>query len=268
MSFQSFLEGLDIIWPIIGSILLMISKIGLYFKTKVQEHRFYNMDSTYVLIEYELIAPGIISLLAIFSTIIFGQSTWENVFFLEYGIALISHIIIYVIGIIVIVRLKMKGGLKNYIINILLAVFIYIFLLGPFFLEVIDKKNSTIEFICILCVFLLFLLQIVLDVKMERVISLEYYVYTANEEYTLLYKPIKYGKYFYLRIHDENKKEIKRVQIPEDKIVKIEYIIHEISKSDEEKLQDPLIGDVELENETKNCERIKGESNDKIEKEK
>lgn len=268
MDFQSFLESLDIIWPIIYSILgAMVYKIIPYFQTKIQEYRYYNIDSVFILIEYELMGSVIIAFVATFLTVIFGQSTWEYVFAYEYGIALLACITIYVIGIIIIVMFKLKGGVKSFILNILLSVLLYLFLLTPLYIGVFNLKNSTIDLICTLCICLLSFLQIVVNVKTERVKNVEYKVLTSDADYFLVYKPIKYGKYFYLRIHDENKKEIKRVQIPEDKIVRIEYIIHEISKNDEEKLQDPLIGDVELENGTENCEIVKIESNDGIEKE-
>ena len=120
MSFSSLLQSLNLMWPIIGGILgVLIYKIIPYLQTKIQEHRCYNIDNVFILIIYELLGTGIIAFLAIFATIIFGQSTWETIYLIEYGVVLLLSIIIYVIGIIVIVRLKTEGGLKNYIENII-----------------------------------------------------------------------------------------------------------------------------------------------------
>ena len=45
-----------------------------------------------------------------------------------------------------------------------------------------------------------------------------------------LFEPVKRGKYYFIRITDKNEVEKKRVQIAEERIEKIEYIIEKVEE--------------------------------------
>ena len=51
-----------------------------------------------------------------------------------------------------------------------------------------------------------------------------------KETYKTLFEPVKRGKYYFIRITDKNEVEKKRVQIAEERIEKIEYIIEKVEE--------------------------------------
>lgn len=87
-------------------------------------------------------------------------------------------------------------------------------------------RSVTIYFVVISCI----ILQVLANIKAEKVRNVKYIVITQKETYKTLFEPVKRGKYYFIRITDKNEVEKKRVQIAEERIEKIEYIIEKVEE--------------------------------------
>ena len=79
------------------------------------------------------------------------------------------------------------------------------------------QYDRDIYFVVISCI----ILQVLANIKAEKV---------RNVTYKTLFEPVKRGKYYFIRITDKNEVEKKRVQIAEERIEKIEYIIEKVEE--------------------------------------
>lgn len=88
------------------------------------------------------------------------------------------------------------------------------------------QYDRDIYFVVISCI----ILQVLANIKTEKVRNVKYIVITQKETYKTLFEPVKRGKYYFIRITDKNEVEKKRVQIAEERIEKIEYIIEKVEE--------------------------------------
>lgn len=152
----------------------------------------------------------------------------------EYINVWIVATILYIVGIAIIVLVKKKEGKKKYLINILLGGLVHLLLSSQFFSIVIDSYDEDMDWFFYLAVFSLLFIQISENLEPKRIKNVKCLVYADKKNpYKTPYEPIKRGKYYYVRIVDNENKETKRIQIPEDKIRRIEYIIENIENVEE-----------------------------------
>ena len=175
--------------------------------------------------EYELVGTIVAQVLVIFLIVAFGKSTWSNIIINEYFFGLI-----YSFGISLIVKLKTKKQKKKYVVNMFFGIVVYfvISMQGLAILKNLYNKqyDRDIYFVVISCI----ILQVLANIKAEKVRNVKYIVITQKETYKTLFEPVKRGKYYFIRITDKNEVEKKRVQIAEERIEKIEYIIEKVEE--------------------------------------
>lgn len=211
----------------IGS--FVIYKLIPYFQTKIFKNKYVNEEATFLLIGYEMIVSMVMQLLIVFVIVIFGKSTWEKPVASEYIKVWMGGTVLYLVGIVLIVLLRKKEGKKKCIKNILLGGIVQLILSWQIFLILIDSYDETLDWIFYLSVISVLLIQASENLEPKRIKNVRCLVYTGGKKiYDTPYEPIKRGKYFYVRIVDGNEKEIKRIQIPEDGIKRIEYLIEDL----------------------------------------
>ena len=184
----------------------------------------------FFLMEYELVGTIVAQVLVIFLIVAFGKSTWSNIIINEYFFALSVIGLIYSFGISLIVKLKTKKQKKKYVVNMFFGIVVYfvISMQGLAILKNLYNKqyDRDIYFVVISCI----ILQVLANIKAEKVRNVKYIVITQKETYKTLFEPVKRGKYYFIRITDKNEVEKKRVQIAEERIEKIEYIIEKVEE--------------------------------------
>ena len=153
-----------------------------------------------------------------------------KIFINEYFFALSVIGLIYSFGISLIVKLKTKKQKKKYVVNMFFGIVVYfvISMQGLAILKNLYNKqyDRDIYFVVISCI----ILQVLANIKAEKVRNVKYIVITQKETYKTLFEPVKRGKYYFIRITDKNEVEKKRVQIAEERIEKIEYIIEKVEE--------------------------------------
>lgn len=180
--------------------------------------------------EYELVGTIVAQVLVVFLIVAFGKSTWSNIIINEYFFALSVIGLIYSFGINLIVKLKTKKQKKKYVVNMFFGIVVYfvISMQGLAILKNLYNKqyDRDIYFVVISCI----ILQVLANIKAEKVRNVKYIVITQKETYKTLFEPVKRGKYYFIRITDKNGVEKKRVQIAEERIEKIDYIIEKVEE--------------------------------------
>ena len=193
MKIENIMKMLEVFWPIAIAIYgFFIYKFIPYMKTKIFINEYHNFEESFFLMEYELVGTIVAQVLVIFLIVAFGKSTWSNIIINEYFFALSVIGLIYSFGI----------NLYN------------------------KQYDRDIYFVVISCI----ILQVLANIKAEKVRNVKYIVITQKETYKTLFEPVKRGKYYFIRITDKNEVEKKRVQIAEERIEKIEYIIEKVEE--------------------------------------
>lgn len=232
MEIKSTLEMLKIIWPIFVAIGgFVIYKVVPYLRTEITINKYYNATTSFVLIEYESIGTLVASVVAMVFAIIFGKSTFKLMLFGEWCIAQIAVILIYLLGIYLIVKFKTEKGPQKYIRNLFFGIAIYIIVSVQILLILVNKDEKKYNAVLFLFCIAFIVLQVWYNIELEQIKSIKYIVLTKEENFYTLYKPVKRGKYYFIRITDKEKNEIKRIQLPEERIDKIEYIIENVEDS-------------------------------------
>ena len=224
MKIENIMKMLEVFWPIAIAIYgFFIYKFIPYMKTKIFINEYHNFEESFFLMEYELVGTIIAQVLVIFLIVAFGKSTWSNIIINEY-------FLIYSFGISLIVKLKTKKQKKKYVVNMFFGIVVYfvISMQGLAILKNLYNKqyDRDIYFVVISCI----ILQVLANIKAEKVRNVKYIVITQKETYKTLFEPVKRGKYYFIRITDKNEVEKKRVQIAEERIEKIEYIIEKVEE--------------------------------------
>lgn len=233
---KEFIENLVNICPIIIAVVgFVLNKFIPYVKTKIVTKKYYNFKFLFVLIEYELLATFFLMIVVLILSVDFEQLN-DN--YIEYNInykIFILITILYVIGICLITKFKHEKGVKRYIGNIILGVFIYMFIFFPFFMicnNIYEEKFSILLDGLIIC---FIILQILLNVEIEKVKNITYKIFTKDKKYKTIVEPIKKGKYYYVNLIDRNNNIIKMVQLPEEKVNKIIYEIDNLEEDGDKK---------------------------------
>jgi len=229
-------EWVGLIWTIsiaVGT--FFIYTFLPYLKTNIFKFKYYNMNMLFFLFEYELLGAAVANLISIVSCVMIGKSTWERLKKGEYIIAWVIVTIVYLVGIVIIERFTRELGKRRYITNCLLGFGIH-FILS---LQVILVNEGYNDNVFYFIAFGIFILQVILNIKVKEVRSVTYLIAADGIEYQTMFEPIKRGKFFHVReVLDEGKKE-RRIQIPEERIEKIEAIVEE--KIDEKFMKSLLI---------------------------
>lgn len=199
-------------------------------KTKIFINEYHNFEVSFFLMEYELVGTIVAQVLVVFLIVAFGKSTWSNIIINEYFFALSVIGLIYSFGISLIVKLKTKKQKKKYVVNMFFGIVVY-FVISMQSLAILKnlynkQYDRDIYFVVISCI----ILQVLTNIKAEKVRNVKYIVITQKETYKTLFEPVKRGKYYFIRITDKNGVEKKRVQIAEERIEKIEYIIEKVEE--------------------------------------
>lgn len=231
MKIENIMKMLEVFWPIAIAIYgFFIYKFIPYMKTKIFINEYHNFEVSFFLMEYELVGTIVAQVLVIFLIVAFGKSTWSNIIINEYFFALSVIGLIYSFGISLIVKLKTEKQKKKYVVNMFFGIVVYfvISMQGLAILKNLYNKqyDRDIYFVVISCI----ILQVLANIKAEKVRNVKYIVITQKETYKTLFEPVKRGKYYFIRITDKNGVEKKRVQIAEERIEKIEYIIEKVEE--------------------------------------
>ena len=223
MSIETMIDIIDVAWPIMVAVFGgLIFKLYPMLKTRIHTTEYYNLFTTYILVQYELIGSVVAQIITCFLAVAVGKSTWETLYYREYCIAWGIVTVLYLFGIGLVLKKQIEKPPCKYFNNILAGFFVCLIISMLF----LGQEWSVGDEISIWCsVLLLFFLQFVKNVKCEQVKSIKYIIVTEKAEYDTIFEPVKHGKYFYIRVTNEEDIEIKRIQLPEEKIERIEYII-------------------------------------------
>lgn len=227
MELSNIVDVLGLVWTIgiaIGG--FIIYKLIPYGRTKISTNEYYNVYACFISLEYELIGTFVAIMVELLMSINFKDSTWKR-FIIEKNMqAYIVVTLVYILGIFLITMKKAeKKPIYMCMRNIIFGGLIYITLAGQFILmleEKYDEKDDYKFYLIVICVILF---QVFTDIIPEKVKNVKYIVLTRDEKYDTLCEPIKRGKYYYIKITDEKNDLIKMVQLLEEKVEKIEYIV-------------------------------------------
>lgn len=229
MGIEKYFEIINAIWTIVvAAVGAFIYKFIPYLKTKIFIKEYYNKKMFFILCEYEMIGMFVGNVGAMVFAVIFGKSTWQSIIFKEQEIAWIIFAVIYLVGIIWIVKRKTEKGKGKYISNIFFGALSYLAISVQFLLIQKNSYSEQYDNIFYIIILMLIFVQGINNIKPEKMRYIIYKVFTDNEEYITTFEPTKRGKFYFIRIIEKNKKEVKRIQLNEDRIHKIEYYIYDL----------------------------------------
>lgn len=223
------LDAIEVLWPIFVAIAgFVVFKVIPYAQTKIFRYKHYNIEMSFVLMEYELLGSMISHLIVMLSIIIFGKSTWQELQTGEYVIAWGIVTFFYLLLICLIIKRKKQKGKPKYIKNMALGFLVHGGLslqLGMILEEVYDESTDAFFYAWVIG---MLIVQFLANHVEDKVKNIEYKVYTDKESYDSKREPVKRGKYYFIKTQDEEGREW--IQIPEDKIRMIEYYVENITK--------------------------------------
>lgn len=217
------LEVLKSNLQLIFSIIVCVVQKIYNSKIEISTYKYYNIDKIFWLMQYEIVGPFIAQILAVVFAVILGKSTFQYVLWQEYLKTWMIVTIIYLIGIVVIVKSKTEKGKKNYIYNIVIGLIIH----GVMTAQLLDviKNNKPYSESPVYLQFIVIVMVILLNFKCDKIKRIKYVIYTDEKKYYTLSKPRKSGKLYCIKISRKENEWKKMIQIPENKIQKIECII-------------------------------------------
>lgn len=227
------LEIVEMLWPIlVGVASFLVYKFVPYLQTKIFKDRYMNEDAAFLLVGYEMLGSILMQAFMVIAIIGIGKSTVDAVVLIEYIFGWLIVTILYLVGIVIVVWRKKKEGKKKYLLNIILGGFVHIALSIQLLLVAKNVYEEYIIWIFMFMVFTIVILQISENIEVKRVKNIKCVVYTVDNgrRYITRYEPIKRGKYYYVRMVNKDKKEVKRIQIPEERIERIEFIIENLKE--------------------------------------
>ena len=238
MELTNIVDVLNSVWTIlIAAGGLIIYKFIPYARTKISKYKYYNDIACFILLEYELIGTFVAFIVELLLAIDFEKSTWKKVIIEKNVQACIVVTLIYILGIFWIVRKKSeKKSISMCVFNIIFGGLIYITIVVQFVLILEDKYDNKDDYIYYLIVFGVAIVQVCANIIPRKVKSVKYIIITSDEAYITSCEPIKRGKYYFVKIIDEKKDVIKMVQLLEEKIEKIEYIVENLEENKNEKV--------------------------------
>lgn len=236
MELSNIVDVLGLVWTIVIAVGgFIIRKLIPYGRTKISTNEYHNVNACFFLLEYELIGTFVAIMVELLLSINYKDSTWKTVIIEKNMRVYVVVTLVYILGILFIVMKKAeKKSVHMYVYNIFFGGLIYIILAGQFILifeEKYDEKDDYIFYLIVICVILV---QVLADIIQEKVKSVKYIVLTKDEKYDTLCEPIKRGKYYFIKVTDEKKNVIKMVQLSEDEVRKIEYIVENLEEKNME----------------------------------
>ena len=226
---EDYLKFIEVLWPVFVAIVVFyVRQVIPYFQTKIFKYKHYNLEMSFWLAEYEMLGALVTQILVMFFIIVCGKSTWNNLILKEYIIVLCIITILYLLGIFLIIKWKKEKGGSKYLRNVFLGLFIngllsFQFVIITFF----EYEQSVNKYIYFFVVGML-LIQILVNHEDERLNTIEYKIYVGDEVLCTKREPIKRGNYFFIKLEDKDGR--KMVQIPEDRITKIEYEVSSVKR--------------------------------------
>ena len=232
MNNESIIGMLDVIWKVLVALAgLIIYKFIPGIRTKISRNKHYNVNTTFWLVEYELIGTLVGCIIALLCSVNFSKSTLERVIWERNEWAYVGIVLIYILGVGIIVKIATEKKPGKYFSNILYAIMIFVIFSAQLLLEIGEQYNERYDIIVNLVVFAIILLQTLTNIKTDKVKSINYRVITQKDEYITSCEPIKKEKYYFIKMIDEEGNEIKMIQISEDKVERIEYEIENLDKT-------------------------------------
>ena len=226
---QEVFDKIEILWPILvamGSFILY--KFIPFMKTRINKYEIYDEEVAISLITYEMVGALLLQIFIAVGNIFLGKSTWNELLLNEYIMAWPITLVVYLVGVGVIILYwkKKKEKEKRYLVNIVYSGVIYFFISWESILILTNTNNIAFDCYAYVFVVSMLIIQGFENLKIKKIKNVRYLVFTNEINiYKTPYEPIKNGKYYYIRIVNNNKEEIKRIQIPENNIKKIEHII-------------------------------------------
>lgn len=235
---NEIIESIAAVWAIVtGVIGGVVYKIVPELKTRIQRCQYNNSEGTFSLVEYELIYIFIALAGALIGTASFGEkSTWELIYVPELTKMLLILGILYIIGIIFVVKYKMSKEYRSfmcYLKNIFWGGLAYLVLSALVCLESVAHFSHMIELAFLLYMIVIFCAQILTNISAETINKVKYMIYTAdNSCYASDRQPVKKGKFYCLIIQASDGKCKQQILIPEQDIKRIEVEIQYFDQND------------------------------------
>lgn len=174
---------------------------------------------------YELIGAVLIHLIIGVEVLISGRNSLHELTWNEYVVFWGIPTIAYLIGIKIIVQVWKKEGKKKYIKNILYGGLIHFFISWQVLTMMANINNTRMDCYFYLMVIGIVIIQIITNLEIKKTKNIKYLIYTdENNIYVTRFEPIKRDQYCYIRMMDDKR----RIQIPENRIKRIEYSIEEL----------------------------------------
>lgn len=200
-------------------------KLLPFMKTRIIKNRYGNDESTMYLVGYELIGAVFIHLIIVVEVLISGRNSLNELTWNEYAMFWGIPTIAYLIGIKIIVQVWKKEGKKKYIKNILYGGLIHFFISWQILTMMVNINNTWMDCYFYLVVIGIAVIQIITNLEIKKTKNIKYLIYTdENDIYVTRFEPIKRDKYYHIRMMDDKR----RIQIPENRIKRIEYSIEEL----------------------------------------
>lgn len=231
MNNENVIGMLDVIWKIFVALVgLIIYKFIPGIRTKISRNKHYNVNTTFWLVEYELLGTLVGCIVALLCSVNFSESTLERIIWETNEWAYVGIVLMYILGVGIIVKITTEKKPGKYFSNIFYAIMIFVIFSAQLLLVLGEQYDEQYDVIVYLVVLGIILLQALTNIKTDKVKSIKYRVITQKEEYITLCEPIKKEKYYFIRMTDEKGNETRMIQISEDKIEKIEYEIENLDK--------------------------------------
>lgn len=218
---------INIYFLIIVSVLsAVVKKIYPYLKTKINIYTFKNLDMAFNLLKYEFGGTLFGILAGIICPIFFGEkSTVKYIFFTEYLMASMIAFIIYLTGIIYIIKKMRKKSDCKYFINLFYASLIFLPMLIYLGLSFLVDEYKKFLGIAYMLIGLSSLFQALENIEIIKVRRITYMIYTKNKTYMTVKKPVSKGNSTVIKIIDKKGKIKELIEIPSSAVLMIKHII-------------------------------------------
>lgn len=203
-----FWNQITTLWPIVIPLVsFVIYKLIPYLKTTIIRFRVDNTKLASDVFVYELFAELAVLLGGLFGTVIFGESTWENMFIQEYVRAWLVLSVVYLVGIFVICYREGERQKKNILYNILLGSIFNLMIFGQLYASLQDAYDENTDRIIYAFVFSILLVQVYVNLRLTIDKNATYVVFmNQGETYQTTHRPVKRGKDYYVTLINGKKK--------------------------------------------------------------
>ena len=226
-------DVIQVIWTIfIGISSFVAYKVIPELKTRIFVHKNINEDLFFALVTYEMFGTLFFDILAIVWAVLIGDSTLEHLILIEYLLACIVMILIYWLGVFIIIWYKKKEIRKKYLKNFIWSGIIYLTISLSIMGSEVNANEDAVTVMFMLLAIVMLLGQYASTLENIKTKNVTYIVYTKDENFKSGSSPVKNGDFYYINVTDEEGKRIKQIQVPKDKILKIECPIEEVETTE------------------------------------